>query len=316
VPSHELRALIEARAPRRPWNGPDKNRARVRPLAVALQEPYLQLDPPCQRSFLIFDIDRRGAALAWELASLPPPSWIAINPLNAHAHLGYALEAPVCTTDAARRRPLAYLAAIEAAFHAAMGADLAFHGPLCKNPLHPRWRLWEPANAPMYELDELAEYVELGKALPRTTRRAGLSRNCDLFDALRVWAYRAVREHWRPGGADAWGEAVLRRAHALNDFPVPLPFNEVRSIGRSVARYVWRHMTPQGFRERQAALGRLSAQARRQASTEARAQALELFTAGSSKAAIARELDVPRPTIVRWLEDATWTRPLSTNHVR
>lgn len=70
------------------------------------------------------------------------------------------------------------------------------------------------------------------------------------------------------------------------------------------------------FRERQAALGRLSAQARRQASTEARARALELFAAGSSKAAIARQLDIPRPTIVRWLEDPAWARPLSTNHVR
>ena len=53
---------------------------------------------------------------AWELAELPPPSWVAINRENAHAHLVYGLSAPVLVDHmSARDAPMRYLAAIESA---------------------------------------------------------------------------------------------------------------------------------------------------------------------------------------------------------
>ena len=257
--SAALGALVEAHSPRRPYCADEKHFARIRPKVTALGERYIQLNPPAHKAWLILDIDRPGAALAWENAGLPPPTYVAINPENGHAHIGYALSSPVCTTDAARIAPMRYLAAIERAYELKVGADCAFTGPLAKNPLHPSWKLWEPANAPSYELGYLAEFADL------STRPApipaGVGRNCDLFDRLRMWAYNAVRGYWRPEGQRFWGEVVRRQAETLNCYPVPLSNAEVAGIARSVARYVWRRFSPAEFRELQAERGRRGAEA-------------------------------------------------------
>ncbi len=270
--SAALAALVEAHAPRRPYCADEKHFARIRPKATALGERYIQLNPPAHKAWLILDIDRPGAALAWEDTGLPPPTYVAINPENGHAHIGYALSSPVCTTDAARIAPMRYLAAIERAYTEKTGADFAFAGPLAKNPLHPSWRLWEPANAPTYELSDLAEFADLSTRPAAVL--AGAGRNCELFDKLRMWAYRAVRRFWRPGGLCVWTEAVQRQAEALNCFPQPLSTSEVAGIARSVARYVWRRFSPADFRELQAERGRRGAEATAVLKRDRREQAI------------------------------------------
>lgn len=271
--SAALTALIETHAPRRPYCGLYKNNARVRPKSVGLSLPYLQLNPPAHCAWLLLDVDEDGSAsTTWLDAGLPPPTYVAINRENGHAHLGYALASPVCTTDAARLMPMRYLAAIEHAYTARTRADFGFVGPLAKNPLHPHWLLWEPANTPTYELGYLAEFVDLPTKITRA--RAGIGRNCDLFDGLREWAYTAVRGFWRPRGEDAWREAVRRQAESLNVFEVPLRYSEVAGIARSVARFVWRNFTPGDFRAVQAARGRRGAQATAQVKRDRREQAI------------------------------------------
>ena len=61
----------------------------------AMRQRYIQVNPPWMRVFLVFDVDRQEAALAWEDADLPPPLWTAVNRENGHAHSGWALDAPV-----------------------------------------------------------------------------------------------------------------------------------------------------------------------------------------------------------------------------
>lgn len=100
--SAALVALVQAQAPKRPYCAFVKNNAVVRQREIALTAPYLQLNPPAHRSWIILDIDRSGASHAWEDAGLPVPTYCAINRQNRHAHIGYALSAPVCTSDAAR----------------------------------------------------------------------------------------------------------------------------------------------------------------------------------------------------------------------
>lgn len=256
--SAALAALVEAHIPHRPYCADTKHFARIRPKVIALGERHIQLNPPGHHAWLILDIDRPGAALAWEDANLPPPTYVAVNPENGHAHIGYALSSPVCKTDAARLKPIRYLAAIEHAYTEKVGADFAYAGPLAKNPLHPCWRLWEPANAPSYELGYLAEFVDLPNKLASVS--AGVGRNCVLFDALRAWAYTAVRTFWRPGGQQPWYEAVRRQAESMNRFPRPLSNSEVAGIARSIARYVWRRFSPADFRELQAERGRRGAE--------------------------------------------------------
>lgn len=298
--SSELRALIEAHVPHRPWCGQVKNAARVRPRATALQSPYLQLNPPCSAAWLIFDLDYEGSAIAWERCNLPPPTYIAGNPGNGKAHIGYALAAPVCTSAAGRGHPVRYLSAIENAFMRKLRADVAFHGPLSKNPLHPAWRIWEPANAPTYELGHLAEYVSLPDRLPRRRSEAGIGRNCSLFDDLAAWAYRSIRGFWQPGGEDLWRRVVRDKADEFNVFEVPLGVAEVAGVARSVARWTWRHTTPAGFRASQSEKGRKGGKAKGAANEDKRVSARVMRAAGLSAAQIASELNVHRDTVYSW----------------
>lgn len=268
-----LRALVEDRAPKRPYCGLTKI-ARIRDREAALSMPFLQLNPPALESWLILDIDRECSGFEAQDAGLPEPTFVLLNPENRHSQVGYALAAPVCTSSAARRRPVRYLAAIEAGYNRRVGGDLAFQGPLSKNPLFEGWHLIEPAAAPTYELGLLAEYVDLPNRLPR--RRAEveaevevggrIKRNCTLFDRLAEWARRAVRGFWRPGGETDWSEACLSHAETLNCFTPPLTHSEVRGIARSVSRWTWRNCTPVGFREWQAAMGVRSGATRRNGS--------------------------------------------------
>lgn len=241
--------------------------------------------------------------MEWERADLPVPTFIAVDRDNTRAHVGYALSSPVCTTDAARIGPMQYLAAVEYAYTAKIRADFAFSGPVSKNPLHPHWRVWEPANAPVYELSFLAEFVDLPNRLP--SRQAGVGRNCELFDQLRIWAYSSVRDFWCPGGQGAWQEAVHRQADTFNTFAKPLGASEIRGLARSVSRYVWRRFTPSGFRQVQAERGRLggraSGAARLVANEDKRSSAVLMAAGGMSVRAIAKELDVSKSTVARWV---------------
>jgi hypothetical protein len=303
--SAALNKIIEDNAPHRPYCANVKNAARVRALKDALEEPYLQLNSPTHQSMLVVDIDRSQAATVWMDANLPPPTYVATNGENGHAQIGYALASPVCRTEAARLVPLRFLAAVEYAYTLKAGGDFAFSGPLAKNPLHPHWRVWEPANAPTYELNYLAEFVELPKRLP--SRQAGVGRNCDMFENLRSWAYSAVRAFWRTHGEAQWIEAVLRQAEMYNTFDTPLAFSELRSIARSISRFVWRNFSQSEFHQIQSERGHLggiaSGEVRRAAAAGQRTLAKKLYEEGLSKRAIATQLNVGRATIGRWLID-------------
>lgn len=304
--SAALASLIQANVPHRPYCANVKNAAHVRPQEIALSSPYLQLNSPTHHGWLTLDVDRRFAALAWIDAGLPPPTYIAANRENGHAHLGYALSAPVCTTKFARQAPLRYFAAIEHAYTARLNADFAFCGPLAKNPLHPMWHLWEPANAPTYELSYLAEFVDLPKRLP--PQAAGVGRNCDMFQTLRCWSYTAIRDFWSCRRPDMWTEACLRQAQVFNTFEVPLGFSELRGIARSVSRFVWREFTPGDFSKIQSERGRrggiASGEIRRSATFEQRVKAHALSVEGHSQRSIAAKLQVGQATIGRWLRQS------------
>lgn len=323
TPPEQLSLFTPERLPKRPYCKDGKAEANlIRSLKSALKRPYIQINPPKLRFWSVFDIDRAGAALAWEEAGLPPPAWAAVSPANAHAHLAWGLSAPVLTGEAGRDAPLRYLAAIEGAMRAKLGADDGFTGVITKNPAHPNWRtLWGPPHP--YELGELAEYLDLTKHRPRAGVRVenvGLGRNCTLFDRVRVWAYRAIREYrgQRHGiqAWNAWLEEVRTEALVFNgDFAMvggewhsrsgPLGERECYWVAKSVAKWVWQKDAGAHakFLDRQAAKGRASGIARLAASENQRACARLMAAQGTSKSEIARTLEVPRSTVVRWLHD-------------
>ncbi|WP_157272308.1 replication initiation protein [Azohydromonas aeria] len=303
------------RFPRRPYCSDDPKRygQRVRDLEYALTKPHIQVNLPTAQMALVFDIDRRGGAHAWEDADLPHPTWAAINPENGHAHIAWGLKVPVRMKCAdASMKALRYAAAIEGRMSERLGADPSYRGVTTKNPLHPQWIVDHPGRLLLYELDDLAEWLpELPTYRPprRTQEQAGLGRNVDLFDTLRKWACRAIRDYWSSGprGWDAWLEQCESRAGTINaGFLSSLHWPEVRHIAKSVARWTWKHITAEGFSAWQAVQGKkagiASGKARRAASEDKRASARLMALAGRSSREIGAELGVDQSTVVRWLK--------------
>lgn len=306
------------RLPRRPYCTQSLDAGlRIRSLAQALTRPYIQVNPPHLRVWSIFDVDRPGAAIAWEDADLPPPAWVAVSRESGHAHLVWGLAAPVLVDSPdMRQAPMRYLCAIEAAFRERLQADPGYSGLITKNPCHPLWRVLQgPPQAREYTLGYLAEWVDLPRHLPkRKPEEVGLGRNVTVFDWLRMWAYRNVRRYKAEAhGIEAWnawmsacnGKALERNG----EFAHPLDGREVWHIARSVAKWTWRRFdiaaSDRRFAERQAARGRASGLARLQASEDRRATARLMRAQGMSQRQIAEALDVTQQAVSKWLRDTT-----------
>lgn len=295
------------RWPRRPYCTDDPTAGIViRSLAQALTKPYIQVNPPRLRVWALFDVDRSGAAVAWEDAGLPPPSWVTQNKANGHAHLVWGLSAPVLVEGMeARQAPMRYLAAVESLMRARLDADHGFGGLITKNPAHPLWRtLRGPCMG--YELSELAECLPgIEKHMPRRrVEEVGLGRNVTLFDHTRKWAYREIRRYWG-GGLEGWNAWIMQcNLFALGrngDFMTPLDPRECWWIARSVGKWTWRRTTAAGFSQWQAAQGRKGGLAKGKAYDEQRAKARLMRASGLSLRAIGAELGVDKTQVRRWL---------------
>lgn len=296
------------RLARRPYCTDDPTTGvRIRSAKQALTRSHIQANTPALRFRLVFDIDRPGAIFAAEDANVAAPNWFGENPRNGHAHAGYELEIPIVTSEAGRAAPVRYAAAVEYAYRRALGADVAYSGLICKNPLHERWRTHVQRIEP-YDLGELAEWVDLPtKLTPKRAEETHLGRNIMLFDNMRAWAYRNVRRFERRA---EWALECHAKAGELNTFDTPLHFSEVLHVARSVEKWAWVKFdvaaSDKRFSELQAHRGKqggaASGKARLAASEDKRASARLMRVSGMTQAAIAAELGVSTRTVIRWLE--------------
>jgi hypothetical protein len=228
----------------------------------------------------LIDIDRPGAADAWQDANLPPPTWICINRENGHAHLAYALEKPIFRAE---NQDLAAKLFKDArrALQVQLKADLSYSGTFTKSPWCDEWIV--ECYGHSYDLSFLwSEWITeeakrcaqtLGQA-KQVRERGAQGRNASLFEAIRLhcqrhWATIASMSHT---GATAW---VLEVATAFNQsmFPNrPLPASELRAMACSVALFMKRKFDPRkyaaSFSQRQRKRQERSARKRRGA-TEA-----------------------------------------------
>jgi hypothetical protein len=240
---HQLDLFADtSRWPRKPYCSNDKTASSIRTLRHALKRPYIQANPPHLRIWSIYDVDRAGAALAWDDANLPPPAWMAIDRQSTRGHLVWGLSVPVLVDSPdMRQAPMRYLCAVEEAFRQKLQADQGYSGLMTKNPAHELWRVLRgPRMA--YDLSELADYVDLPKFIPkRKPEEVGLGRNITVFESLRQYAYRHIR-HYKSDVRNF----VLWQAHLNNkalerngDLLTPLQGNEVWHIAKSVSKWTW-----------------------------------------------------------------------------
>ena len=275
----------------------------IRPLSIAIKMRHIQHNKPTSVSCLVLDLD---SPLFWQLLEnkvLPAPNLVAFNPENHHCHLYYNLNTPVYTCQAARQKPLRYLAAIQYALCRDWGADSAYSGLISKNPVHKGWKTIQLRSS-AWDLGELADWLDLPSKLPRSARSVGLGRNVTLFDMLRYWAYDSVLEYRISSNLKTWRQDVLSAAEAFNSFPEPLLYNEVKNTAKSVADWVWKNYTKRWTDEEfsliQAERGRRGGLAKGKANADKRAEARKMREAGHTLRTIAETLAVSLGTASNW----------------
>lgn len=219
----------------------------------ALERRYVEHNGPRLMRWAAFDVDRPGGAYDWQFREAPAPNITVENPNNGHAHVLYGLVWPVLKTDSASLKALRYAGAVEAGLRDKLEADRSYSGLTCKNPMHPAWEVevWQEV---LYDLDWLADYVDLSIYSDRRRHLppVGLGRNCTLFENLRRWAYDAIRRAGWPD-PETWRGLVLAQATHFNAFPTPLPYRELVSCAKSIAKWTWERFTPESFAQIQRA---------------------------------------------------------------
>lgn len=298
----QLPLFSPARVAHRPYctNDPSSG-VRIRSQAQAFGCSHIQANTPSLRFRMVFDIDRPGAVFAAEDGGVAAPNWIAENPRNGHAHLSYEIAVPIVTSDAGRLEPVRFAAAVEQAYCRALDADKGYVGLICKNPLHPDWRIQTP-RVEAYDLQEMSEWVTLKKLTKAEEVETPLGRNVELFHRLRQWAYRNIKKH---SNYEQWLFFCQAQATAFNNFTTPLPLNEVSHTAKSVAKWVWRHFdtaaSDKRFSELQAFRGRAggvkSGETRALQSDAHAIKAKELYAQGMTQRAIAATIGVSQKTV-------------------
>lgn len=297
--------LFHATAPRRPYCADDPREGQFsRSREEAFRHRHIQPNTAGKVTWLCFDCDVPGSAIEWQTVHVPAPTLVMENPRNGHAHLAYALDAPVPKTDAARLKPLRYLAAVNEGLRRILRADAGYSGGLLKTPGHEAWRTTSFGS--VYSLGDLAEYMTLPTQAELTRKVknpefAGLGRNCMMFERLSRYGYRAVRKHWGPSGLDRFTVDLENQASELNREGEPLPIREVRAIAKSVARWIWKNFDPASFRSYQSTVGKRKGVTTRTAMVPL---ALEHQSAGRSQREIAKLCGVSQKTISNWLKEA------------
>lgn len=314
-------SLFAERLPHKPYCADDLAFGlKILPAQAALEKRYIQYNPPAMIHWLAFDIDRPYAGFDAEWHNLAPPNIVVISPTTKHSHYLYGIAAGVSTTSASREGPRRLLSAIDEGYRHALGADPSFTQLICKNPLHEHWMV-ELLRDDLYDLNELAEYVDLDAADKRIRKtpkkhRQGIGRNCSLFDSLRTWAYKWVSEYRDASdGLERWYVVVLAKAEKLNTFTEPLPFSEVKATARSVAKWTYNRydgkltesslanagMTPEVFSMVQSNLGKMGNAKRWGDNSVKKEEAKVLRTRGLRQVEIAEQLGVSQKTVSKWL---------------
>ena len=221
---------------------------RFLPMQAAIQKAIIQYNWRHSIGWLAYDVDSETARFDWDDNRSPPPNILILNPDNGHGHCLYGLKAPVHNYAEAKEKPLRYMASVDVAMTEELHADPGYSKLLCKNPLNERWTVLFP-RLELYDLDELASWVDIEKYKDRRRRLPGIGygRNCTLFETLRIWAYRARRQPYL--SEEMFHYQVLSHAMSINaGFEPPLPHSEVRSTAKSVSRWVWRKMSAESFK--------------------------------------------------------------------
>lgn len=321
--------------PLKPYSSDVKDFCEIRPKTTGSKRPYIQPNHPLVIKWLVIDIDSplkntskkpyydENLLFRCYDTDLAEPTFIARNPKNGHVQYFYKLTDPITMFTGSHAHPMRYLKAIQYAYNAQLGGDMAFGGSLAKNPLDLNtWDIFL-TGAGSYTLNELAEYVDLTDPINKPPKKAknddhispfaGLGRNCDTFDYLRFIAYSIAHKMTYT----ALYNHLLALAMEFNSrFKQPLLYNEIRCICRSIAKFCKSSPKYQEytklFSEQQAEKGRKGGlvsdsshggKARSAKFNDQREKAKQLKEQGLSIRKIAAQLNASKSSVQKWVNN-------------
>jgi hypothetical protein len=220
----------------------------VEPRDVAIRKQHIDFNRHASLDWMLFDYDRSDLLDTLEHSNLDMPNFIALNPENGHGHFAYRLGRPVLRFDSSRRHPIDYAAGVQRGIMRRIGADPRFTGKLLKNPAHLKWQVQWFSTAP-FSLEQLARDLDKCEmaAASKLALEIGEGRNVGIFETIRKSGYRTVRLYW--GNFNGFHAHMMGDAIEINSTLIaPLSEGEIRSIVKSVCRWIWARFDEQKFR--------------------------------------------------------------------
>lgn len=291
---------------------------KIRNKKQAIIKPYIQLNHPMWKKYIILDIDNPGAVADWmyENSHLPAPNIVIENKKNGRAHFVYELLDAVSFTNKSSLKAQNYFNAVERALTNAFDADERFNGVLCKNPLSSAWRVTSFKEG-AYHLKELADKLELAppsfmhtmkdQEHQKSANDADLicGRNDEVFHTVRKLAYRDIKDFKDNAGQlfDHWLNHVLELVkHKNSIFTNPMDYKECLHIAKSISKFCWKKHEEcvQRFSAKQAIRGSKGGKKRSLKYDDIRAKAKKLYRTGTKVKEIAEKLNVSVRSIQRY----------------
>lgn len=277
----------------------------------ATQSAYVGYNTPNVTTFIVIDLDYDGSIFAYHDAGIPRPQFVIKNPKNGHCQYLYRLKDPVSFFKNSQQAPIDLLNAIEYALNEVLGGDKAFTGYLAKNALNSAHEVYYTGAEP-YTLHGLADYLDLPTQTPKQAPNDDFyGRNDATFHTVRKLAYRIASKCTYT----QLYEHCLHWCEEYNtQYSPQLPYNELKSISKSIAGYCTSQAYIRSLSELQARKGARGGKvsdsskggkARSEKYDDKRKQATLMVEQGVSKAKIAKMLGVSRRTIINWINRTT-----------
>lgn len=268
----------------------------------ATQNAYVGYNTPKSTTFIVVDLDFKDAKFAYSDLGLPRPQFIIENPKNTHAHYVYRLKDAVTFFKNSRQAPIDLLNAVIYALTDALGGDKGFTGYLAKNALNSSHNVYYTGAEP-YTLGELASYLDLADLNNSQVQKAQndefFGRNDAIFNTVRKIALSIAYT----GTYTQIYAQCLRWCEEQNaQYSPQLPYNELKSISKSIAGYYVGDSFRREFSELQASRGAKGGKARSAKYQDKREQAKKLHEQGLNNNQIASKLGVSRRTVINWLK--------------
>ena len=274
----------------------------------ATQNAYIGYNTPKVTTFIVIDLDYDGSIFAYHDAGIPRPQFVLKNPKNGHCQYLYRLKDPVSFFKNSHQAPIDLLNAIEYALNDVLGGDKAFTGYLAKNALNSAHEVYYTGAEP-YTLHQLAEYLDLPNNKPTQARNDEFyGRNDAIFNIVRKMAISIAYT----GTYTQIYEQCLQWCEEQNTKYSPqLPYNELKSISKSIAGYYTKDEFRRDFSQLQAHRGAKGGKAsnssnggkaRSEKYNPKREEAKKLRQQGLSIRKISEQMQVSKTSVQKWIK--------------